>query len=128
MRILTRLLFFVLVVSPSVVRVSPTEMQPLLFVDSASKAGLTARNVFGGVEKKRYLLETTGCGVAFIDYDRDGFIDLFVVNGRRFEESPAVYPTSHLYRNNGDETFTDVTQNAGLTYSGWGQGACVADY
>ena len=128
MNILTRLLLLVLAVSPWVLGVSPVEMPPLLFVDSAAKAGLTARNVFGGIEKKRYLLETTGCGVAFIDYDRDGFVDLFIVNGRRFDDASQAAPTSHLYRSNGNETFTDVTEKAGLTYSGWGQGVCIGDY
>ena len=129
MKVPKGLLFFLLVISLVTVKVAPNELQrALFFVDSAATAGLTATNVFGGVAQKRYLLETTGCGVAFIDYDRDGWVDLFVVNGRRFDDSLQPPPTSHLYRNTGQEKLTDVTEAAGLTYSGWGQGACVADY
>lgn len=99
------------------------------FVETAQQAGLTAPNVFGGAQAKRYLLETTGSGVAFIDYDRDGYIDLFFVNGTTLEGfPPAQEPTNHLYHNNGDGTFTDVTASAGLVHSGWGQGVCVGDY
>ena len=129
MKILARLPFFLLAVSPMAWKVSSTELlRPPSFVDSAVKAGLTSANVFGGIEKKRYLLETTGCGVAFIDYDRDGLVDLFVVNGRRFDGASQPAPTSHLYRNMGNESFTDVTEKARLTYSGWGQGVCIGDY
>jgi len=106
----------------------PFSQQLLYFVDSAAKAGLTSTNVSGGVEKKRYLLETTGCGVAFVDYDRDGLVDLFFVNGRRFDSTSLPAPTSHLYRNTGDGSFTDVTKKAGMTHSGWGQGVCAGDY
>ena len=100
--------------------------QSLRFVDIAPKAGLTARNVSGGDEKKRYILEMNGSGAAVLDYNRDGFADLFLVNGTTID-TKETQPTSHLYRNNGDGSFTDVTREAGLTYSGWGQGACVAD-
>lgn len=96
------------------------------FLDIAPKSGLRPPNVFGGVEKKRYLLETTGSGVAFLDYNRDGLVDLFLVNGTRWEDSNN--PVSHLYRNNGKGMFADVTREAGINYSGWGQGACVADF
>ena len=99
------------------------------YVDLATQAGVTAINVFGGVDRKRYLLETTGCGVAWIDYDRDGFVDLFVVNGRRFDSpKDSSAPGSHLFRNQGNGTFADFTREAGVGYSGWGQGVCVADY
>ena len=102
---------------------------PLSFVDIAPKAGLTTPNVFGGADRKRYLLETTGSGVGFIDYDRDGLVDLFFVNGKRLEESSSPSgPVSHLYKNRGDGTFIDVTRESGTGYSGWGQGVCVADY
>jgi len=67
--------------------------------------------------------------VAFIDYNRDGYVDLFVVNGTRLDRGAGTPgPVSHLYRNNGNATFTDVTVEAGITHSGWGQGACVADF
>ena len=99
------------------------------FVDIAQKAGLTARNVFGGVDSKKYIIETTGTGVAIFDYDNDGWPDIFLVNGKTLDGSPSgSAPTNHLYHNNHDGTFTDVTEKAGLAASGWGQGVCVGDY
>lgn len=99
------------------------------FVDVAEKAGLTMMNVFGGVDTKKYIIETTGTGVAIFDYDNDGWPDIFLVNGTRLEGFPkGRAPSDHLYRNNHDGTFTDVTIQAGLESSGWGQGACVGDY
>ncbi len=99
------------------------------FVDIAEKAGLTAVNVFGGVDTKKYIIETTGTGVAIFDYDNDGWPDIFIVNGTTLEGFPANQaPTNHLYHNNHDGTFTDVTAKAGLTATGWGQGVCVGDY
>ena len=99
------------------------------FNDVAEKAGLTAVNVFGGVDTKKYIIETTGTGVAIFDYDNDGWPDIFLVNGTTLEGAPAEQaPTNHLYHNNHDGTFTDVTAKAGLTATGWGQGVCVGDY
>jgi enediyne biosynthesis protein E4 len=99
------------------------------FEDIAAQAGLTAANVFGGVETKKYIIETTGTGVAVFDYDNDGWPDIFLVNGTTLEGFPAgKAPTDHLYRNNHDGTFTDVTAKAGLAAKGWGQGVCVGDY
>src|SRR5204863_447975 len=73
--------------------------------------------------------ETTGCGVAFYDYDNDGWLDIFLVNGTRLEGFPkGQEPTSHLFKNNRDGTFTDVTLKAGIAHSGWGQGVCIGDY
>jgi hypothetical protein len=103
---------------------------PVQFVNIAREAGLRARTIFGGEKRNRYLLETTGCGVAFFDYDHDGWVDLFFVNGTRFEAKYGAgeEPTSRLYKNNRDGTFTDVTLAAGLARTGWGQGCCVGDY
>jgi hypothetical protein len=99
------------------------------FVDVGRQAGLNAKTIFGGVKKNKYLLETTGCGVAFYDYDNDGWLDIFLVNGWRLEGFPkGEEPTCHLFKNNRDGTFTDVTVKAGLARSGWGQGVCVGDY
>jgi hypothetical protein len=99
------------------------------FKNIARDAGLDARIVFGGAASNKYLLETTGTGVALIDYDNDGRLDLFFVNGSTLEKSPPDRtPTNHLYRNKGDGTFEDVTASAGLGASGWGQGACVGDF
>jgi hypothetical protein len=105
------------------------DMWPVRFTDTGAKAGLIAINVSGDVTKKKYILEMNGSGVAFLDYDRDGYVDLFVVNGTQLEpQAVDAEPVSHLYHNNGDGTFTDVTRQAGVAYSGWGQGACVADF
>ena len=101
------------------------------FVDIAQKAGLAVKNVFGGVDTKKYIIETTGTGVAIFDYDNDGWPDIFLVNGTTLEDMKAGKsgPTNHLYHNNHDGTFTDVTEKAGLAdATGWGQGVCVGDY
>src|SRR5215470_7001271 len=100
------------------------------FTDEAMQRGLTAPNVFGGVDTKKYIIETTGTGVAIFDYDNDGWPDIFVVNGTTLEPlAGKKAPTNHLYHNNQDGTFTDVTEKAGLAKnSGWGQGVCVGDY
>ncbi len=99
------------------------------FVDVAQQAGIRFTNVSGGAKTKRYLIETTGNGLAWIDYDRDGYPDLFFVNGTTVEGfPPGQKPTNHLYHNNGDGSFTDVTAQAGVAHSGWGQGACAGDY
>lgn len=99
------------------------------FVNVARESGLTTKTIFGGEHKNKYLLETTGCGVAFYDYDNDGWLDIFLVNGTRLEGfPPGQEPTSRLFKNNRDGTFTDVTVKAGLVRSGWGQAVCVGDY
>ncbi|PYQ69136.1 MAG: RNA-binding protein, partial [Acidobacteria bacterium] len=99
------------------------------FSNVARAAGLDGMIVYGGADANKYLLETTGTGVAAIDYDHDGWLDLFFVNGSTLEGFPAgTAPTNHLYRNRRDGTFEDVTAKAGLAASGWGQGACVGDY
>lgn len=109
---------------------------PAWFIDVALKAGITVRNVNGGIESKHYIIESTGSGVAILDYDRDGWPDIFIVNGSNLPETKAgsaaakneEAPTNHLFHNNHDGTFTDVTAKARLNSSGWGQGACVGDY
>jgi hypothetical protein len=97
--------------------------------DVAQESGLDFLQVCGGDQSKKYIIETTGSGVAFIDYDNDGWLDIFLVNGSSLE--PAVQgdpPCNKLFHNNRDGTFTDVTAKAGLVRSGWGQGVCVGDY
>jgi hypothetical protein len=99
------------------------------FEDVAEKAGLDMKTIFGGVDTKKYIIETTGTGVAIFDYDNDGWPDIFIVNGTTMDRVPGgPPPTNHLYRNNHDGTFTDVTVKAGLVANGWGQGVCVGDY
>jgi len=99
---------------------------PCAFTDVAASAGLTAVQIDGG-EKKKYIVESIGMGVAFLDYDNDDWPDGFLVNGSRFD-GPTEGLTNHLYRNNRDGTFTDVTTQAGLLRSGWGQSVTVGDY
>ncbi len=103
---------------------------PAWFVDVAAKAGITVRNVNGNAENKRYIVESTGSGVAILDYDRDGWMDIFLVNGMELDPKTRTgeAPTNHLFHNNHDGTFTDVTVKAGLVSTGWGQGVCVGDY
>ena len=99
------------------------------FINVAKSSGLNEKTIYGGEQKNKYLLETTGCGVAFYDYDNDGWLDIFLVNGTRLEGFPAGQePINHLFKNNRDGTFTDVTLKAGLAHSGWGQGVCIGDY
>jgi hypothetical protein len=99
------------------------------FVDDAKESGLNAKTIFGGEHKNRYLLETTGCGVAFYDFDHDDWVDIFLVNGTRLEGfSKGNEPISRLFKNNRDGTFTDITAKSGMVRSGWGQGCCVGDY
>jgi hypothetical protein len=99
------------------------------FIDIAEKAGLTAKTEDGGEKAKRYIIETTGSGVAAFDFDNDGWPDIFLVNGSRLEGFPkGQEPTSHLYRNRHDGIFEDATQSAGVALKGWGQGVCAGDY
>jgi hypothetical protein len=100
------------------------------FTDVAKKAGLTMVNTFGGVTTKKYIIETTGTGVAIFDADNDGWPDIFIVNGTKLEGEKAAgeAASNHLYHNNHDGTFADITKKAGLVHTGWGQGVCVGDY
>ena len=100
------------------------------FVNVAREAGLTMPNVWGGTDRKRYIIEAKGSGIAFFDYDQDGWLDIYLTNGMRFGEkwAPGQEPTSHLYKNNRDGTFTDVTGKSGLARTGWQTGVCVGDY
>jgi len=99
------------------------------FTNVAQASGLTAITIYGDEHKNRYLLETTGTGAAFIDYDNDGWLDVFLVNGTRLDGLPQnLKVTNRLYRNRGDATFVDVTEKAGLVRTGWGQSVCAGDY
>jgi hypothetical protein len=103
---------------------------PVQFVDVAQKAGLNIPNVWGGIAQKRLIIETKGSGLAFFDYDNDGWLDIYLTNGNRLDAHwPAGQePISHLYQNNRDGTFSDVTHKSGLGRTGWQTGVCVGDY
>ncbi len=103
---------------------------PVQFIDVAQKAGLNLPNVWGAVDHKRVIIETKGNGIAFFDYDNDGWLDIYMSNGNRLNTTwaPGTEPTTHLYKNNRDGTFTDVTERSGLKRTGWQTGICVGDY
>ncbi len=97
------------------------------FTDVAAQAGLHAPLIYGGETQKTYILETVGCGCALIDYDNDGWLDVFLLSGTRFEGAPPG-TTNRLYKNNRDGTFTDVTEKAGLVRTGWASAVAIGDY
>ena len=108
-----------------------TNLRPIKvdFRDVAIEAGLTAQNVVGGKDVKKYILEATGNGVAIFDFDNDGLMDIFLPNATTLDTKDAgEKSTSHLYRNVGKLRFEDVTRKTGLDRVGWGQGVCVGDY
>ena len=115
---------------------TPESSWPVRFTDVAARAGLTYPSIYGGVDRKRFILETNGCGTGFIDFDRDGWLDALVLSGTRFEEGTrrerawpaAERPTTRLYRNRRDGTFEDVTARVGLERVGWASSVCAADY
>ena len=133
---------------------SPVTGTPLgvQFVDVAKQAGLNVKTIYGGERRNEYLLETTGCGAAFFDYDQDDWVDIFLVNGWRLEGFPkgqepvchlfknnrdgwndlfvSYYGQNALFRNNGNGTFTEVTKEAGLLQSRlrWNSGCSFLDY
>jgi enediyne biosynthesis protein E4 len=99
------------------------------FKDIASASGLVQKNVFGGTNRKDYILETTGNGAAIFDYDGDGQNDIFIANGTRFNPSQQEKSSGpQLYRNLGGGRFTEVGAKAGFDHTGWAQGVCVGDY
>jgi enediyne biosynthesis protein E4 len=97
------------------------------FTDVANRAGLHAPVICGASDHKTYILEAVGCGAAFLDYDNDGWLDIFVLSGARMEDSPPG-ATNRLYKNNRDGTFTDVTDQAGLRRTGWASSVAIGDY
>ncbi len=97
------------------------------FTNVAAEAGLTEPVIYGGIERNDYILEAIGCGAALLDYDNDGWLDIFLLSGTRWADAPRG-ATNRLYHNNRDGTFTDVTEKAGLTRTGWACGVTVGDY
>ncbi|MDQ1410216.1 MAG: enediyne biosynthesis protein [Acidobacteriaceae bacterium] len=97
------------------------------FTDVAKAAGLNHPTIYGPVDHKDYIIETVGCGCAFLDYDNDGWMDILVLSGSRVSEVPEG-TSSRLYKNNRDGTFTDVTEKAGLLRTSWASAVTVGDY
>ena len=100
---------------------------PARLTDVAKQAGLTHPIIYGGIDSKSYIIEVVGCGLAFIDYDNDGWLDLLVLSGTRLDNPPDG-TTNRLYKNNRNGTFTDVTAKAGLVRMGWASAVTVGDY
>jgi hypothetical protein len=109
---------------------------PVTFTDVAREAGLRQSTTYGGIERKRFIIETNGSGVALLDVDRDGWLDVLVLSGTRLQEGArkeaeykaADAPTNRLYRNRRDGTFEDITGKAGMHRTGWASGVCAGDY
>ncbi len=113
---------------------------PVTFTDVAGTAGLTAISVYGGLDRKRFIIETNGAGVALVDVDRDGWLDALVLSGTRLPDGAGATavvpssplssdaPTNRLYRNRGNGSFEDVTDRAGVRRTGWASGVCAGDY
>jgi hypothetical protein len=109
---------------------------PVTLIDVAAEAGLTRPSVYGGLEKKRFIIETNGAGVALVDVDDDGLLDALILNGTRLEEgtrqnmrwASGDAPTARLYRNLGTGRFADITSGSGLERVAWSSSVCVGDY
>ena len=115
---------------------TPATAWGVTFTDIASQSGLTHPTIYGGLERKRFIIETNGSGVALLDYDRDGLLDVLTLSGTRLQDGTrremsfgaADAPTNRLYRNTGKGAFEDVTDRAGLRRTGWASSVCAGDY
>src|SRR6185369_11245478 len=117
--------------SPGSDKLDKNEASPfqVAFVNVTGPAGLNEPFTYGGIDKKKYIIETNGCGVAFIDYDNDGWMDILLLNGTRLEGFPkGKEPTIKLYHNNHNGAFTDATPGSGLSRTGWASAVTVGDY
>lgn len=103
---------------------------PIVFEDVAKAAGLTSWHHSAGTPEKKFILEAKGPGVALLDYNNDGWLDIYLVNGSIYDalKGKALSPRAALFRNNHDGTFTDVAEKAGATNDRWGFGAVVGDF
>jgi hypothetical protein len=132
----SRKLLLVVLLSATLLGLASPPPWPVALVDVAARAGLTHPSLYGGLEQKRFIIETNGAGAGLLDYDNDGWLDALVLSGTRLEDGerkerawPAgTAPTNRLYRNNRDGTFRDVTEAAGMRRTGWASGVCVGDY
>jgi hypothetical protein len=102
----------------------------VVFEDDTKAAGLSGWIHKMGVPQKQFIVETNGSGLCLIDYNNDGWLDIYLVNGSTFDALDGKEPTPHaaLFRNNHDGTFTDVSKEAGVQNDRWGYGCSVADY
>lgn len=107
---------------------APSSARQIRFTEVTESAGVGFINMYGGVATKDYILETTGTGAAWFDYDEDGDLDLFLANGTRLGYDDSLSLSSALFRNDGDGSFTEITGPAGLESYGWAQGVAVADH
>ena len=103
---------------------------PIVFLDVAQKAGLYTWKHTMGTAQKKYIIDTNGSGVGLIDYNNDGWLDIYMVNGSTEDAltGKTTPPHAALFRNNHDGTFTDVAEQAGVTNDRWGVGVAIADY
>jgi hypothetical protein len=103
---------------------------PIIFQDVAAQAGLTTWRSQTGTPQKRLIIEAKGSGVCLIDFDNDGWLDIYLLNGSTMEALDGKAPSPHaaLFRNNHDGTFTNVTTKAGVANDRWGLGCAVGDY
>ena len=106
---------------------SATAPANVRFADVTRESGVAGFEHVSGGAAKNYIIETTGSGVGLLDFDGDGWLDVFLVNGGTLEPRPDGVPKAALFRNNGDRTFRDVTSTAGVGNERWGQGVCVGD-
>ena len=129
--------FLAIVLFASLLVVAESSVNRIHFLDTAAQAGIHAQLVCGSLEKKEWITEANGSGAAWLDYDRDGWMDLLIVNGSTMEHllgtvsgsAPSTASTGvYLYRNLGNDRFQDVTSKSGLRNPYWGTGANAADY
>jgi hypothetical protein len=107
-----------------------TRTGPVLFQDIARQAGLTTWKHVMGTPEKQFIIETNGSGVGLLDYDKDGWLDIYLVNGSTYDamSSKTTPPQAALFHNNHDGTFTNVAEQAGVTNDRWGTGVAIADF
>ena len=103
---------------------------PAVFQDISKASGLSRWKHVMGTPQKKYILETDGSGVGLIDYDNDGWLDIYLVNGSTYKALDGKEPPPHaaLFHNNHDGTFTNVTAKAGVGNDRWGFGVAIADF